>query len=247
MSLNHFEIYSNYIPEGFQLLSLKGFIISNLVLSGFIIFRYFLMVFPFYILSRQKGTSKLRPKQVQREISYSLLSTVFFSLSGYFVGVFWDLGWSQIYLKFDHLSLIYLPISFMIYALVHEVYFYFTHVWMHKPALFKKIHHIHHLSNPTSPWASFSFHPYECLIHAVFLPILVLIIPIHPVNLIGYLTFMTITAIFNHLGFEILPFKKINQHFISGSHHGFHHKYYNGNYGLYFCFMDRWMKTEINK
>lgn len=247
MNLNHFEIYSSYIPLGFNLLTPKGFIISNLVLSGFIIFRYFLMVLPFYILRQKRNTERLKPKQVQREISYSLLSTVFFSLSGYIVGLFWDLGCSQIYLKFDHHGFFYLPLSFIIYAFVHEIYFYFTHVWMHKPRVFRRIHHIHHLSNPTSPWASFSFHPYECVIHALFLPLMVLVIPIHPVVLISYLTFMTITAIFNHLGFEILPYKFLNQHFISGTHHGLHHKYYNGNYGLYFCFIDRWMKTEINK
>jgi sterol desaturase/sphingolipid hydroxylase (fatty acid hydroxylase superfamily) len=247
MAANHFELYSSYIPEGLNLLSLKGFLMANLVLSSFIIFRYFLMVFPFYLIRKNKlkDKVKLKPKQVAFEIKYSLLSTVFFSLSGYFVGLLWDLNLTQIYLKFDAYTLAYLPLSFLIYTLVHEFYFYFTHVWMHKPKVFKKIHSIHHFSNPTSPWASFSFHPLECLVHAVFLPIMVMIIPIHPVVLISYLTFMTVTAIINHLGFELLPFKPINQFFISGTHHGLHHKMYNGNYGLYFCFIDKWMKTEI--
>lgn len=247
MAQNHFETYTSYIPEGLNLLSLQGFIIVNLVLSGFIIFRYFLMVLPFHGL-RPKFSStenKLKPNQIAFEIKHSLLSTVFFSLSGYLVAVLWDLNFTRIYLKFDEHTLIYLPISFIIYAVIHEFYFYFTHVWMHRPRIFKKIHSVHHFSNPTSPWASFSFHPYECLVHALFLPLMVLFVPIHPVVLIFYLTFMTITAIINHQGFELLPFKFINRFFISGTHHGLHHKYYNGNYGLYFCFIDRWMKTEI--
>ncbi len=248
MSLQHFEIYTSYIPEGLNLLSIKGFILANLVLSSFIIFRYFLLVLPFHFLRHKKisSTVKLKPKQIRFEIKYSLLSTLFFSLSGYLVGLFWDLNLTQIYLKFDTYSYIYLPLSFLIYALVHEIYFYFTHVWMHTPKVFKKLHSVHHFSNPTSPWASFAFHPYECLIHALFLPLMVLIVPIHPVILIAYLTFMTLTAIINHLGFEILPFRFTERHFISGTHHGLHHKMYKGNYGLYFCFMDRWMRTEIN-
>lgn len=246
-SLNHFETYSSYIPEGFELLSLYGFLLTNLVLSGFIIFRYFLIVLPFHYLRFKKvgESAKLKQKQIQHEIKYSLLSTIFFSLSGYCVALLWDLGFTQIYLKFDTYGYIYLPVSFILFTLIHEFYFYFTHVWMHKPQVFKKVHSVHHFSNPASPWASFSFHPYECMIHAAFLPLMVLVLPIHPTVLIGYLTFMTLTAIFNHLGYEILPFKFINKYFISGTHHGLHHKYYNGNYGLYFCFIDQWMKTEL--
>ncbi len=246
MSLNHFETYTSYVPASIELFSAPGFLISNLVISGFIIFRYFLMVLPFHFLrSNQISAGPLKPFQIRSEIKYSILSTLFFSLSGYLVALLWDLGWTQIYLKFDDFGFFYLPISFLIYGLVHEIYFYFTHVWMHKPNIFKKVHYIHHQSNPTSPWASFSFHPYEGLVHALFLPLMVLVIPIHPVVLISYLMFMTVTAIINHLGFELLPFKKLNRFFISGSHHGLHHKFYNGNYGLYFCFIDRIMNTEV--
>lgn len=253
MDLQHFETYSSYIPSELDLLSLNGFFIANIVISFFILVRYFLMVLPFHFIRKSKArTNKqqgsLRPlkeNQIAYEIKYSMLSTVFFSLSGYFIAVVWDLQISQIYLKFDQYGLAYLPASFVIYAFVHEIYFYFTHVWMHQPHVFKLMHRVHHFSNPTSPWASFSFHPLECLVHAAFLPIMVLLVPIHPTVLIAYLTFMTITAISNHLDFEIIPWKLIRQQFISGTHHGLHHKLYKGNYGLYFCFIDRLMKTEI--
>lgn len=249
----HYELMSSYIPEGFKLLSLKGFLISNLVISFFIVVRYFLMVFPFYKLifkknyeiNATKRRTKLKPKQVFYEIKHSLLSTVFFSLSGYLIGLFWQLNISQIYLKFDRYTLLYLPVSFLLYAFIHEFYFYFTHVFMHKPKYYRKVHAVHHFSQRTTPWASFSFHPYECLVHAAFLPIMVLIIPIHPVVLIAYLTFMTLTAISNHLGVELIKLKFITNYFISGTHHDLHHEKFNGNYGLYFCFIDKWMGTEI--
>ena len=51
-----------------------------------------------------------------------------------------------------------------------------------------------------------------------------------------------------HAGYEFYP-----RHFIktwygkwqtTATHHNMHHKYFNGNYGLYFSFWDKWMKTE---
>ncbi|NQZ17779.1 MAG: sterol desaturase family protein, partial [Bdellovibrionales bacterium] len=74
-----------------------------------------------------------------------------------------------------------------------------------------------------------------------------LFIPIHPVVIISYLTFMTLTAISNHLGVELFKWPLLQRHFISGTHHALHHKRFNGNYGLYYCFMDRLGKTEIQE
>lgn len=251
-SINHFEKIESYIP--IDLLSVKGFMLANLVMMGFILFRYFIMVYPFYFFFWQKGNSSSRleflhdqvvkPDQVRNEIKWSLSSSIIFAFSGYLIGVVWQQGWSKIYLQFDAYPLWYLPISFIIYSLIHEVYFYWTHVWMHSPKIYRRVHAIHHYSVKTSPWASFSFHPYEAVIHAMFLPILVCIVPIHPIVILLYLTFMTLTAISNHLGVEILFPKVFRKYFISGTHHAIHHKTFRFNYGLYYCFMDQLMGTE---
>ena len=244
--LEHFQLMESYIPEGLDLLSLKGFVLANAVVFSFIIVRYILMVAPFYYhYKNQIQTRKLKPDQIRFEIKYSVLSTIFFGLSAYVMGVCWQQGWTQIYLRYTHYPLWYLPLSFLVYSFLHEIYFYWTHLWMHRPSVYKKVHHVHHYSVNTTPWASFSFHPYECLIHAAFLPLMVLVIPIHPVVLISYLVFMTLTAISNHLGVELIAFKSVRRHFISGQHHALHHLRFNGNYGLYYCFMDRFMKTEL--
>ena len=85
----------------------------------------------------------------------------------------------------------------------------------------------------------------------MILPILILIVPIHPTVFIFHLTFMTITAVSNHLGFELLPkssrFLGFPKYFISATHHAQHHKYFNYNYGLYFSFWDRIMGTNHEK
>jgi sterol desaturase/sphingolipid hydroxylase (fatty acid hydroxylase superfamily) len=188
---------------------------------------------------------KILPKhQIKNEIIWSVVSSFLFAFSGVLIGILWQLGVSKIYLKFDTYSLWYLPLSFIVFTLFHEVYFYFTHIWMHRPNVYRRIHRVHHLSVKTSPFASFSFHPLEAIVHAVFIPFMVLIVPIHPAVIIAYLTFMTITAISNHAGVELVPFKFIRNHFISGNHHSIHHQKMRYNYGLYYTFMDRLMGTD---
>lgn len=251
--MNHFEKFESYIPV--DLLSVQSFVIATLVVFLFVTLRYFLFVLMFYYpfwLKKSVQSSflslhdqKVKDKQISFEIKYSILASFIFAVSGYLMGVFWQFGWSQIYLPFDQYGYWYLPVSFFIYSLVHEFYFYWTHVWMHQPRIYKYVHAIHHHSVKTSPWASFSFHPLECLIHALFLPLLVLVVPIHPTVLILYLTFMTLTAISNHLGVELLKSKFLKRHFISGTHHALHHKRFRYNFGLYYTFLDRWMGTEL--
>ena len=50
-----------------------------------------------------------------------------------------------------------------------------------------------------------------------------------------------------HLGYEIFP-KGMNRHWLgkwinTSVNHNMHHKYFHGNYGLYFTFWDRLMGT----
>lgn len=249
--LNHFEKYESYIPV--DLLSIKGFLLCFFVVSLFIIIRYFGFVLLFYVPFWSKKffsnsqiylhDQQIRQGQINFEIRWSMISSLIFAMSAYLIGVLWQLGWSQIYLSFNQYPLYYLPLSFLIYTLVHEVYFYFTHVFMHRPKIYPWMHSVHHFSHKTSPFACFSFHPLEAVVHALFLPLMIIIIPIHPVVLISYLTFMTLTSISNHLGVEILhPW--LQKIFISGAHHATHHRRFHYNFGLYYCFMDRLFQTE---
>ncbi|MBC75953.1 MAG: sterol desaturase [Halobacteriovoraceae bacterium] len=251
LTLSHFESYSSYIP--IDLLDLGNATIAFCVILGFILGRYFLMVGSAYFVfwkSKAFGVHlhdfKLPKNQIRKEIGWSMVSSFLFAISGLALGLLWQAGVTQIYLDLNEYGLLYLPLSFFLYSLVHEVYFYFTHVWMHRPWVYQRVHAVHHSSVKTSPFASFSFHPYEAFIHAVFLPIMVVIVPIHPLVLLSYLTFMTLTAISNHLGIELIPFKVVRQNFISGGHHFIHHRKMKYNFGLYYTFMDKVMGTEAN-
>jgi lathosterol oxidase len=63
------------------------------------------------------------------------------------------------------------------------------------------------------------------------------------------LLLMTVTAVLNHSGWEVLPGKvvdgPIGGQLISATHHSLHHIRFNANYGLYFRFWDRLMGTDV--
>jgi sterol desaturase/sphingolipid hydroxylase (fatty acid hydroxylase superfamily) len=119
---------------------------------------------------------------------------------------------------------------------------------MHNPKVFRKIHKVHHDSLVPSPWTAFSFHPWESLLEAIVVPVILLFLPVHPIVIGVYLIFMTLSSVINHLDIEIYPkvFMKsrLGKMFIGATHHHFHHAEFKTNFGLYFTFWDRFMNTE---
>ncbi|MCS6838885.1 MAG: sterol desaturase family protein [Bdellovibrionaceae bacterium] len=112
----------------------------------------------------------------------------------------------------------------------------------------RTIHFVHHMSRPPSPWSSFSFHPAESILNALALPLILLMLPVPLPVFLFHLIFMSVTAVTNHLGGEVIPpflvKRGILKVFISGLHHGYHHRDYEVNYGLFFTFWDRLMNTN---
>jgi lathosterol oxidase len=254
--LNHFEKLESYLPV--SLLSGSSLSLAFFTVLFFVVFRYFLMVAPFHFIfyKLKPAWSKARQiypelpgsKEQWFEIKWSLYTSLIFAVAGVVMGLLWELGFTRIYLLFDQYGLWYLPVSWFLMLLLHETYFYWTHRWLHRPGIFEKFHSIHHASLRPSPWASFSFHPIESVINAAFVPLVILVLPLHPVLILWHLTFMTISAITNHSGFEVLPRNALKNKWgfliVSGVHHTTHHRYFRNNYGLFFTFWDRWMKTE---
>ena len=249
--MNHFEKYESYIP--FDLLVPGNILVAFLCLTVVVIFRYFLLTLLFYLpfykhqsnwTQKRQIYSKLPPPKAQLfEIKWSLVSSAIFGISGVLLGILWQLGWAKFYLSFDQYGWTYLFLSGFILSLLHDLYFYITHRLLHIPWMYRRFHSIHHASIQPSPWASFSFHPVESVIEALPIPLFSLILPLHPVVIISYLTLMTLSAIINHLGFEVMPLK-LQRWLISGTHHSSHHRNFNSNYGLFYTFWDRLLGTE---
>ncbi len=118
---------------------------------------------------------------------------------------------------------------------------------MHTKWGMKYVHLTHHKSINPSPWAAFAFHPLEAIVEAGILLVIVFLFPVHPLAIILFMIFMTLYNVYGHLGWELYPkgFAKsaVGKWINTSVNHNQHHKHFEGNYGLYFLFWDRWMGT----
>lgn len=193
----------------------------------------------------------LKKSQLQKEIFWSFMSGLIFAATGLLICFLYVNGFTAIYTEFSTASFYYFPLSIFIFLALQDAYYYWFHRWMHLPKVYKYLHLIHHKSVHTSVLTSFSFHPLETIFQAAFLPITILVLPLHLYALLFVLLIMTISATINHAGVEIYPSGRVGKWFqkwfIGSTHHDFHHRKFNYNYGLYFTFWDRLMKTEFEK
>lgn len=224
-----------------------------------IIFIRFLIVsgvyhYTFFILFRKKFDKRildhtpLKKKQLFKELYWSAISGLIFAFFAIAIYLLWSLGLTAIYLDINAYPLWYIPIGVFITLFIQDTYYYWIHRWMHKPSVYRYIHKIHHKSVHTSVFTAFSFHPFETVLQAIILPLIVLFIPLHFYAFLFTLLIMTISATINHAGVEIYPSGKYGKWFgkwvIGASHHDKHHRKFNYNFGLYFTFWDKWMGTE---
>ena len=226
-----------------------------------ILFRYFLAagIFHYYYYvwnSAKYSTERLssrgvRKGQLKKEIIWSIKASLIFALAGTLVYWLWTKDLTAIYLTPGEYGYWYLPISLLLILFIHETYYYWVHRWMHHPRIYKKVHKVHHDSLTPTPWTAFSFHPWESLLEAIILPLILLVLPVNIYVLAFYLVLMTLSSVINHLDIEIYP-KKFQKNwfgklFIGATHHHYHHAEFNTNYGLYFTFWDKLMGTESPK
>lgn len=229
----------------------KGLILAAVAMSLIVAMRYVLSSGFFAWL-----TTKRKPKhhtglqtQIQREIKWSLASAVIYGVPAGLTFWTWrHLGWTQMYIDTLDYPIWYVPISIMMYLVAHDTWFYWTHRAMHSKQLFNLAHSVHHQSKPPTAWAAMSFHPFEAVVGAIFIPIMAFLVPIHLGALAIVLTVMTIMGVTNHMGWEIFPkwfiHSALGKWLITASHHERHHEQYKGNYGLYFRFWDKICGTD---
>jgi sterol desaturase/sphingolipid hydroxylase (fatty acid hydroxylase superfamily) len=207
----------------------------------------------FYVLLKNKTLfAKIQKKwpakaDYYREIFYSLLTFLIFSVTPLVLNNPYIKPYTTIYSDIHQHSMFYFWIVFPIMIIVHDTYFYFAHRIMHHPKLFIFFHVVHHKSTNPSPWASFSFQPTEAFIESGIIYLFALTFPVHFIHILSFLVFMTIYNVYGHLGFELFP-KGANRHwflkwFNTSVNHNMHHQYFKGNYGLYFTWWDKIMKT----
>jgi Delta7-sterol 5-desaturase len=226
-------------------------LVSALAMTAIVGVRYLLASGGFALLTRatRPGLYVGLDKQIVREIRWSLYSAAIYGIPAGVVAWGWqEHGWTRIYTDTAAYPLWYLPVSVLLFLFAHDTWFYWSHRWMHRPAVFRRVHAVHHQSRPPTAWAAMAFHPLEALTGAVVIPLLVFVIPIHAAALGLVLTVMTIMGVTNHMGWEMFPrfmWKgPLGAWLITASHHQRHHDAYGCNYGLYFRFWDRLCGTD---
>lgn len=237
------------------------FLVYAFIFFFAILFRYFVAAGIFYYYYYVKNFKKYdnrrlskglaNKSQLRKEVVWSIKSSAIFAFVGAGTYWLWQNGLTAIYLDISEYGLWYLPVSLLIILLLHETYYYWVHRWMHQPKVFRIVHKVHHDSRIPTPWTAFSFHPWESLIEALILPLILVILPVNIFVLGFYLLVMTVSSVVNHLDIEIYPLwfqkSRFGQQFIGATHHHHHHTEFMTNYGLYFTFWDKIMNTESRK
>lgn len=238
-----------------------GFLAYVLIFFIILLIRYFVTAgffYAFYLKVKKSNTDKkilsqrpLKKEQVKKEIYWSVISSAIFAFFGAVTYWLYLNQFTSIYLDPATYGYWYLPLSLVIVLLLHETYYYWVHRAMHFPKIYKVVHKVHHQSLSTTPWTAFSFHPWESIIEALIVPLILIVVPVNIYVLLFYLILMTFSSMINHLDIEVYPesFRKsaFGKLWIDATHHHYHHKEFNTNYGLYFTFWDKLMGRESRK
>jgi Delta7-sterol 5-desaturase len=239
---------------------ISEFLFITAALTAIIAARYLVISGLVYWLLWKRGGEKLRAKRLNRdrpmrpliieEIRLSLLSSVMYAAPAAVATVSLMHGGTRIYNDWTaYGGAAYLLLSMFIYLVVQDAYYYWAHRLMHHPSLFRWMHAGHHRSRQPTPFASFAFDPAEAALTGWVLPALVFVVPIHIALVMGLLLLMTMVAVFNHSGWELLPrwlvWGPVGGQLISATHHSYHHTRFDRNYGLYFRFWDKLMGTDV--
>lgn len=234
------------------------FAFYGLAFLGIILARYFAIAGGLHLFFYSAGGDFLSQRTarfaapsgaaIRQDIQLSSCSAVIFALCAAAIVSGYDAGITRLYADVHSYGLWYLGVSYGLVLVLQDTYFYFVHRLFHHPKLFRWFHQGHHHSIDPTPWTSFAFDPPEAVVQSLFLIAIVFIMPLHFITVIAVLITMTVWAVVNHLGLDLLapsfPHHWLGKWFIGPAHHSIHHHRYRFHYGLYFTFWDRLLGTE---
>ncbi len=206
-----------------------------------------LAIFSGPLASRRIQTRKASGPDIRREVLYSLSTALIFSLVGFALYAGNQHGLFRIY-GGELPNGFRILLEFAAIVVLHDAYFYWAHRAMHTRWLFRRIHRLHHQSNTPTPWAAYAFSPGEAIVEAGILPLAALALPMHELTVFLFVTHMILRNVVGHAGVELFPHWWLGipvlRRFTTTIHHDLHHSHGNANFGLYFVWWDRLMKTE---
>lgn len=208
----------------------------------------------FYVVLRKRiSWKKIQPRypvaaDYRRELLFSTVSIVIFSLPPLILVLNDSFRpHTTYYASIARHGWVYFFAAFPLMFLMHDTYFYWMHRLIHHPKLFRLFHLVHHRSVNPSPWSAYAFHPLEAFAESLIFVIFLFTIPISHWHLLIFFLLSLIYNVYGHLGFELYPagFQRhpLGRWVNTSVSHNQHHRYFKGNYGLYFLFWDRMMGT----
>ncbi|MEX1224885.1 MAG: sterol desaturase family protein, partial [Pirellulales bacterium] len=232
--------------------------IEFVAIFGFIaVLGYFVPAGYFYYLyyvrddesRQQRRVQQRRPTAagIRREIKLSLQSVLIFSIMATVLFQLYKAGQTGIYWRFREYPLVWLPVSFVLCLVIHDMYFYWTHRFMHLPRVFKYFHLGHHKSISPTPWAIYAFQPAEAFLQFSSIFLIIVFVPLHLLVLALFLWYDTLVNVAGHTGYEMVPKWASRSWFYKGfntvTHHDTHHTNMKVNLGAFFNVWDRLMGT----
>lgn len=201
---------------------------------------------PGKLAAREIQDPKLFPGQLQFELKYSLQTMLVVSVMLTPLLLWIQKGVTQIEFA-GHFSGWILGPIFLVAFFIQDIWFYWSHRWLHSKWAFPRIHWLHHKSKVPTPLASHSFHWIEATLQYVWLYPLAFLLPMTLTDFCVFMALMHFFATWGHFNFELMP-KSVWSHPLgswvtTSSHHNDHHRYAKDNYGLYLKFWDQKFKT----
>lgn len=223
---------------------------SKYFITALVAFILFYIIFKQRFALRKIQSSFPKLNDYKRDILYSIVTVVFFTLIS--ILTFFILKpYNLIYYNYNDYPIWYFGLTFVMMFFLHDFYFYWAHRLMHHPQIFKTVHLIHHKSTNPSPWTAYAFHPIEAFIEAFIVTIIAFSFPVHRDAVLIFMIFQIVYNVYGHLGYELYP-KGFNKTWIgkwinTSIAHNLHHKKFEGNFGLYTLIWDRVFGTLRNE
>lgn len=204
-----------------------------------------------FSLERKIQPAAFRRQDILREIKYSFITLIIFSAILAFPFHEEIRPLTKIYGGVGEYGVTWLALSLLLLIVFHDTYFYWMHRLMHQPKIFKLVHRVHHESRNPTPFAAFAFHPLEALIEFAWIVPLFFLVPLNQYIILAFSILALLMNVIGHLGLELYPeswkmhafLKYLNR----STFHNDHHRFFKGNYSLYFTWWDKLMNTLNEK